>query len=84
LAGDVHTSILGSNEYSVGKNEENTTLVMINNFIRNGIIKSKYMTPEEEDYLTANIRYCNLLSRNSGGLSPASLKRSNKKGVMFD
>lgn len=52
--------------YGVEKNEENTTLVMINNFIRSGKIESKYMTTEEENYLTANIEYCNLLSRNKG------------------
>lgn len=62
---DVHTSLYGT-DYGVEENEENTTLVMINNFIRNGRIESEYMTTEEENYLTTNIRYCNLLSRNSG------------------
>lgn len=65
---DVQTSLpsLYGAEYGVEENEKNTTLVMISNFIRNGMIESKYMTAEEKDYLTANIRYCNLLSRNSG------------------
>jgi len=64
---DVHTSIPEYYPgYGVEENEENTTLVMINNFIRSGRMKSKYMTPEGKNYLTANIEYCDLLSRNSG------------------
>jgi hypothetical protein len=62
---DVHTSFFGS-DYGVEKNEGNTTLTMINNFIRSRKIESKYMTAEEKNYLTKNIRYCNLLSRKSG------------------
>ena len=65
---DVHTSLYShyGATYGVKKNEENATLVMINNFIRTGRIESKYMTTEEKNYLNTNIRYCNLLSKNSG------------------
>lgn len=65
---DVHTSIYEfyGSEYGAEENGKNTTLFMIDNFIRNGKIKSKYMTREEEDYLTANIKYCSLLSRHRG------------------
>jgi len=64
---DVHTSIPEFLPgYGKDKNEANTTLVMINNFIRNGKIKSRYMTAEEKKYLTGNIAYCNLFSRNKG------------------
>ena len=64
---DVHTSLPELyDRFGVEENEENTTLTMINSFIRSGKIKSKYMTIEEENYLTAHIEYCSLLSRNSG------------------
>ncbi len=66
---EVHTSLyshLGA-EYGAEKNEGNTTLTMINNFIRTGIIESKYMTMEEKEYLTTKtIRYCNLLGTDRG------------------
>ena len=61
---DVHTSLL--NDYEVEPGEGNSTLTMINRFIRNGEIESKYMTDEEKLYLDLNISYCNLMSRNNG------------------
>jgi len=65
---DVHTSLdtrfHSSNGAAAG--EENTTLAMIDNFIRTGNIKSQYMTPKEENYLTSHITFCDLLSRNKG------------------
>lgn len=61
---DVHTSLL--NGYGVEPGEENSTLTMINRFIRTGKIESKYMTDEERQYLDFNISYCNLMSRNKG------------------
>src|SRR4030042_4181421 len=66
---DVCTSFLGATlgaKFGVEENEKNTTGAMIDNFVRTGKIESKYMTTEETDYLTANITYCNLLSRNKG------------------
>lgn len=65
---DVHTSLsyLYGDYFGAEENGDNTTLLMIGNFIEDGKIESKYMTAEEEDYLTANIKYCNLLSRHSG------------------
>jgi len=65
---DVQTSLDTGNRSSTGAtaNGENTTLTMIDNFIRTGNIKSQFMTPEEEIYLTANIVYCVLLSRRKG------------------
>lgn len=61
---DVHTSLLS--DYGTEPGEENTTLTMINRFIRSGKIESKYMNEEERQYLDSNISYCNLMSRNMG------------------
>lgn len=59
---DVNTSIgLNKDKFGADKDEGNTTYTMITNFLRNTEIKSKYMTKEEEEYLTANIKNCNLL-----------------------
>lgn len=65
---DVHTSLNARYRSGIGAtaNGENTTLAMIDNFIRTGNIRSPYMTRKEENYLTANIVYCDLLSRNNG------------------
>ena len=65
---DVHTSLTSfyGASYGAAKDEENTTLTMINNFIRDGKIKSEYMTEEEINYLNNNIEYCNLLSKKAG------------------
>jgi hypothetical protein len=61
---DVHTSLLEG--YGVEAGGENSTLTMINRFVRNGRIESKYMTAEERQYLDLNISYCNLMSTNKG------------------
>jgi predicted O-methyltransferase YrrM len=61
---DVHTSLLA--EYGMDAGEENTTLTMINRFIRSGKIESKFMTAEESRQLGYDISYCNLVSRNMG------------------
>ncbi len=61
---DVHTSLLEG--YGVETGEENSTLTMINRFVRSGKIESKYMTAEERQYLDQNISFCNLFSRNKG------------------
>lgn len=64
---DVQSSILSvfGPGFGVEANAENTTLAMINNYVKNTAIKSKYLTPEEENYLTENIKYCNLLIINN-------------------
>ncbi|MFH1996830.1 MAG: class I SAM-dependent methyltransferase [Candidatus Omnitrophota bacterium] len=65
---DVHTSlydVFGGNA-GAEPDEANTTMTMINHFIRTGQINSSYMTNEEMQYLTDHIVYCNLFSRNSG------------------
>ena len=73
----MHTSLLEYyDRFGAEENEENTTLTMINTFIRSGKIKSKYMIIEEESYLTAHIEYCSLLSRNSGQSITCIFKRS--------
>lgn len=61
---DVHTSLLG--DYGVEPGEGNSTLTMINRFVRSGRIESKYMTEEERRYLDYNIGFCNLMSTNNG------------------
>jgi hypothetical protein len=74
---DVHTSL--PNRYpgfGVQKGEENTTLGMINNFIRNEKIKSIYLTPAEMEYLNNNIEYCNLwVSNNSAHSMTCIIKK---------
>jgi hypothetical protein len=62
---DVHTSLPQFySGYGVEEGEANSTLEMINLFIRTKRIKSKYLTQIEEDYLRNNIEYCNLFFRN--------------------
>jgi hypothetical protein len=56
---DLHTSLMDG--YGVDPDKKNTTLGMIENFVRTGTIVSKHMTPAEAQYATAHIRYCNLL-----------------------
>jgi len=64
---DVHTSIPQYySGYGVDEDETNSTLEMINLFIKSALIKSKYLEPQEEDYLRNNIEYCNLFFRNDG------------------
>ncbi len=60
---DAHTSLAKPGpRYGVEESGENTTLHMIYNFLRNRQMKSKYLTPEEEKYLTDTIKYCNLFA----------------------
>ena len=61
---DVHTSLLA--DYGAEPGGENTSLTMIDRFVRNGKIESKYVTDEERQYLDSNISYCNLMSRDNG------------------
>jgi hypothetical protein len=61
---DVHTSLLA--DYGAEPGEANTTLTMIQRFVRSGKIESKYLTEEERQYLDFNISFCNLMSRNNG------------------
>ncbi len=61
---DVQTSLWDG--YGVEPGEGNSTLTMINRYVRSGKIESKYMTDEERQYLEFNISFCNLLSRNQG------------------
>jgi hypothetical protein len=65
---DLHTSIYAyyDSGYGAAKTGGNTTLTMVDNFIRTGTIKSDYMTAGEQDYLTAHLGYCNLFSRDRG------------------
>jgi predicted O-methyltransferase YrrM len=55
---DVHTSVIGG--YGADQDGRNTTLRMIENFIRTGKLVSKYMANEQTQYLATHIRYCNL------------------------
>ncbi len=63
---DVHTSLARVGAFEVESNRQNTTLAMIDHFIRTGMIESPYLVKEERNYLIKNITYCNLLSRNRG------------------
>ncbi len=63
---DVHTSL--PNRYpgfGVEKDEANTTLGMIHHFIRHEKIKSRYLTPQEAEYLNKNIEYCSFYISNN-------------------
>jgi len=61
---DVHTSLPELYRgYGVQDNEANTTLTMINSFIRHGRIQSQYLRRDEIEYLNSHIEYANLFSR---------------------
>jgi len=78
---DVHTSLPQIYpHYGVEEGEGNSTLRMIENFIRTGQIESIYMTQEEMGYLKDNIDYCNLFFRNHPGHSITCLfKKKNSR-----
>jgi hypothetical protein len=61
---DVHTSF--NPDDGALPDGSNTTYTMITNYIKTAKISSKYMTQAEQDYLSANIEYCNLFSRDGG------------------
>jgi SAM-dependent methyltransferase len=64
---DVHTSLPQYySEYGVEEDGTNSTLVMIELFLKKAIIKSKYLEIQEEDYLRNNIEYCHIFFRNDG------------------
>lgn len=56
---DVHTSIMYPG-WGIDEDKKNTTLAMIENFVRTGKIWSKHMTPAEARYVTEHVQYCNL------------------------
>jgi hypothetical protein len=77
---DVHTSLTDRwKGYGAEKDESNTTLTMVNGIVRHGKVKSKYLTPEEIDYLNNQIEYVNLFSRQNEPHSTAAIFR--KKGI---
>lgn len=65
---DVHTSIYAIYQDRFGATEsgENTTLAMIDHFIRTGVVESRYMTAEEKSGFTDNVVYANLLRQENG------------------
>jgi hypothetical protein len=56
---DVHTSIMYPG-WGIDEDKKNTTLLMIENFVRTGKISSKHMTPAEARYVSDHVQYCNL------------------------
>ena len=60
---DLHTSLWKSG-FGAEPDESNTTLTMIQTFIKTRSINSRYLTNEEAEYLNKTIAYCNLFSRN--------------------
>jgi len=60
---DLHTSLWKSGS-GAEPDESNTTLTMIQTFIKTRSINSKYLANEEAEYLNNTIAYCNLFSRN--------------------
>lgn len=78
---DVHTSLPEQyKDFGIQPGEANTTLTMINSFIRHHSIKSQYMLPEEEEYLTSQIEYVNLFKRNNDAHSMTCIFKK-KSGV---
>ena len=65
---DVHTSIyeMHQGRYGATPTGVNTTLTMIDNFIRTGNIESRYMTAEERENAGLTVVYANLASRDRG------------------
>ena len=63
---DIHTSLLPKESFGAEADGSNTTLTMIIRFITTGTAQSGYMTDDEMKYLTENIAYMNLFSRNKG------------------
>lgn len=77
---DVHTSIpFYRPGFGVEEDKKNTTLLMVNRFIRYAQIISKYLTPEEKEYLNNSIEYCNLFFRNNPQHSIACVFKKRKK-----
>lgn len=63
---DVHTSLPSIwSGFGVEPGGGNSTLAMIENFIADGRIESRYLSGAEAKYLTRNIEYCNLVERNN-------------------
>jgi len=63
---DVHTSFPDLYvDFGVEEDEKNTTFQLLKNFMRNATIESQYLTPDENDYLTKHIEYCQLTFRNN-------------------
>jgi predicted O-methyltransferase YrrM len=65
---DVHTSIYAvyQDRFGATPTGENTTLAMIDNFVRTGNIESRYMAAKEKEDVTSNIVYANLVSQDKG------------------
>ena len=65
---DVHTSLpkyYPESDFKVNENETNTTLLMLEWYMRTGEIKSEYMTEEEIRFLQDNIESVDLKFRNT-------------------
>lgn len=65
---DIHTSLpkyYPDPDFKVNENEMNTTLFMLEWYIRTGEIKSEYMTPEEIAFLEENIESVEIKFRNT-------------------
>lgn len=76
---DVHTSLAEIYpDYGAEKDGRNSTLTMIENFIRTGMISSRYMRRSEMLYLTRAIESCALTYRRVGGRSMACIVRKRK------
>ncbi|MGH9338790.1 MAG: hypothetical protein ACRD1R_04180 [Acidobacteriota bacterium] len=71
---DVHTSLADRyKDFGVSEDSTDTTLIMINEFLRSGQIKSQYLSAEENRYLMDQIEYCLLFVRNSLAHSMAAV-----------
>jgi len=63
---DVHTSLPHIwSGFGVEPGGANSTLTMIENFIADGRLESRYLSPSEARYVTRNIEFCNLVERNN-------------------
>ena len=55
---------LKQSNFGAEPDESNTTLTMIQTFMKTSSINSKYLTNEEVEYLNKTIAYCNIFYRN--------------------
>jgi len=56
---DVHTSLMYPG-WGIDDDQKNTTLAMIEAFVRTGKLSSRYMTPAEARYVTEHVQNCSL------------------------
>ena len=71
---DLHTSLPEFYPgYGVDPSKRNSSLIMIYDYIGTKKMRSQYLTPEENLYLTRHIEFTNLNQRAQGEKNPPSI-----------